>query len=250
MAGLTTRVAGGVLVCLLVMAANAAPRSDWVDALMRRDFSAIERLLPEQLDVDARTGDGRTALMLAAGEGRVDLMRALLARGGAAVNTTNDRGGTPLMYAATGGDPESVALLLAEGAAIDARARNGWTALMLAAVRGHDALVTLLLAHKADPNVADIYGWTALMRAVNADRAASVRALLANKRVDINAADDTGKTALHHAAAMGALDIVRALLAHGARPATRDRDGRTPYDIAIDAKHPEVAKALRQAPAG
>lgn len=235
-----------VVAFCLFSAASAAARSDWVAAVMQRDLPAIVRLLPRQVDVDERTEDGRTALMLAAGEGQPDLVRALLARR-AAVNATNQRGGTPLMYAATAGDAASLTLLLSNGAAVNARARNGWTALTLASARGFDRIVTTLLDRGADPNIADIYGWTPLMRAVHADHADAVHALLASTRVDVGATDDTGKTALHHAAAIGSVELVRALLARGASIRERDRDGRTAHDLAIDAKYAEVAKVLWQA---
>jgi len=228
--------------------ADTASRSNWVQALMQRDMSAIERLLVHQRDVDERTEDGRTALMLAAAEGDSNLVTVLLARG-AAVNATNLRGGTPLMYAATAGDEKSVGLLLARGAEINRRARNGWTALTLASARGAAPVVMQLLANGANPNIADIYGWTPLMRATQAGHVDVVKVLATATNMEINSTDDTGKTALHHAAEIGSRPIVDTLLAHGALTSIRDRDNRTAYDIARAADHANVASALRPPPA-
>jgi len=223
--------------------AQAKPASDWVTAIVKRDLDRIEQLLPDKNNVDEATADGRTALMLAAGEARHDLVQALVAHG-ATINLRNDRGGSALMYAASGGDERSVALLLGRGAEINARARNGWTALTLAAARGFDGIVAALLSHGADPNVPDIYGWTPLMRAVQAERPKAVTALLKDARTDVNVADENGQTALHHAAALNAPEIANALLASGAGRKTRDRDGRTPGDIARLAGHADLEKIL------
>jgi len=238
---LTTLV--GLILCCIPPGAPAAPASGWATAIAKRDLDGIERLLPTQKDVDERTEDGRTALMLAAGEANYVLVKALVARG-AAINAHNERGGTPLMYAASGGDDQSVELLLSRGAEVNARARNGWTALTLAAARGFDGIVGNLLAHGADPNVTDIYGWTPLMRAVQAERLNVVKVLLAEHRVDMNVADEYGQTALHHAAAENLSEIARLLLARGARRDAHDRAGRTPRDLAEAAGHKELAALL------
>lgn len=231
-----------IAVCLPVVVWAAT--SDWVTAIVKRDLDQIGQLLPHQEDVNETTVDGRTALMLAAGEARYELVSALVARG-AAINLRNDRGGSALMYAASGGDERSVALLLTRGADVNARARNGWTALTLASARGFDAIVTTLLAHGADPNTADIYGWTALMRAVQAERTKVVRALLRDPRVNLNAADENAQTALHHGVAQNAPEIVALLLAHGAKREALDRYGRTPAMIAQAGGHAALVELLR-----
>jgi ankyrin repeat protein len=101
-----------VLCGAVVATARAEPDHEWVTAIVQRDLDRIEELLPAVDDVDRCPDDRRTALMLAAGAARHDLLRALVARG-AAVNARNERGGTALMYAASAGDRESVELLLA-----------------------------------------------------------------------------------------------------------------------------------------
>ncbi|MFN2420649.1 MAG: ankyrin repeat domain-containing protein [Gemmatimonadota bacterium] len=51
-------------------------------------------------------------------------------------------------------------------------------------------------------------------------------------------------TALHQAADFGRLDAARILLARGAEPATRDRNGATPLHYAAREGHPAVAELL------
>jgi ankyrin repeat protein len=220
----------------------------WVQAIARRDLPALAQLLPQNKRIVNRAGpDGKTALMLAAGAARADLVRALLGAG-AEVNAVNARGGTALMYAATAGDPQTAGMLLSHGAAVNARAENGWTAVTLAAATGRASVVRQLLAAGADANIADLYGWTPLMRAVDSDRAGVVRVLLRNSSVRVNARDDQGETALHHAAARGSLEMARLLLAHGADARATDAAGRTPAIVAAGEGHAGLADFLGRQP--
>jgi ankyrin repeat protein len=226
-----------------VSAVWASLDEDWVRAVGKRDVAAIERLVKHGVDVNLSTADGKTALMLAAQQGRVDLIRALL-DAGATINLTNTRGGTALMYAAVVGDPATVKLLLLRGATINTQSSNGWTALMIAAVKGYDELVRLLLARGADPNLRDIYGWTPLMRAAYENRLTVVRALLASNATKVNVSNDNGATALHQAARRGHLQIVQLLIDHGADLEAKDLRERTPAMLARAQGHANVANMI------
>jgi ankyrin repeat protein len=221
--------------------AVADGRDEWERAIIQRDLSTIERLISRNTQyVNQATKDGKTALMLAAGAGREDLVRALLAAG-ANVISVNARGGTALMYAVTRGDPKTVAVLLSHGAKINTRAENGWTAVTLAAAKGYEAIVKQLLEAGADVNAADIYGWTPLMRAVDGDRAGVVRVLLDDESVRVNASDDQGETALHHAAARGSFEIAQLLIGRRADVHARDSAGRTPAMVATSEGYASLA---------
>ena len=152
---------------------------------LRKPAPEIARLLIERgADVNAQTGDLRgntahSALMVAADQGLVDVMRALLV-GGASVNARNSAGETALLLAAGGyreTQPEAVRLLLDAGAEVDARTHSGATALIRAASRKPEAL-PLLLERGADVNAATANGWTALMVAAELGHDAHVRRLL------------------------------------------------------------------------
>jgi hypothetical protein len=76
----------------------------------------------------------------AARKGRTADVGAMLAKG-AAVDSADKDGRTPLMLAARGGHAETAQLLLAKGAKPDLRDRQGWTAYGLAVIEGRDAVV-------------------------------------------------------------------------------------------------------------
>jgi len=129
-------------------------------------------------DVEARTPQDESPLMLAALKGLTELCRKLIARGA----DVNKPGWAPLHYAATKGHVEVIALLLEENAYIDAASPNGTTPLMMAAHYGTPAAVKLLLASGADPILKNDQGLTALDFAQSAGRTEMVELLAASIR--------------------------------------------------------------------
>lgn len=109
-------------------------------------------------DVDARTPQDESPLMLAALKGHLELVRLLLDRGA----DVNKPGWTPLHYAATGGGAELIELLLARHAYIDAESPNQSTPLMMAAMYGGPDSVQVLLDAGADPTIKNNLGLTAV----------------------------------------------------------------------------------------
>src|SRR6266566_3813262 len=108
---------------------------------------------------DRRSGDGFTALHLAAFFGQDDAVRLLLARGADPdAPGTGWMTGTPLNSAASAGRAATVDLLLEAGADPDAVQRGGWTPLHSAAHNGDARTVELLLAHGADSMAIDDEG--------------------------------------------------------------------------------------------
>ena len=74
-----------------------------------------------------------------------------------------------------------------------------------------------------------------------------------NHLVNVNQSwpgDGSGSTVLHRAAELGAPDeVVSALISRGALRSLRNAEGRTPYEIAVDAGQPDsVLELLRPAP--
>jgi ankyrin repeat protein len=122
-------------------------------------------------------------------------------------------GTTPLMRAAKNGDIAAMRLLLAKGADPARTQKNGTTALMLAAGVGRGQGVF----------AKDYATEEELLRGVE---------LLVERGVDVNAANDGGQTALH-IAAQASDRIVEFLVKHGASLDAKDKQDRTPLDVAL-----------------
>ena len=88
---------------------------------------------------------GATApLMIAAREGKADVVRALLSGSDVNVNITDTQGNTPLIEAARFGHNDVVRALIGRGADLKAKNKEGQTAFMLAVKNGHDDVVRIL----------------------------------------------------------------------------------------------------------
>jgi uncharacterized protein len=108
--------------------------------------------------VESRTAQDESPLMMAALKGHLDIAKKLIARG-ADVNKT---GWTPLHYAATNGHLDMIRMLLENHAYIDAESPNGTTPLMMASQYGSGPAVKLLLEEGADPTLKNKLGLSAI----------------------------------------------------------------------------------------
>ncbi|MGB6132531.1 MAG: ankyrin repeat domain-containing protein [Acidobacteriaceae bacterium] len=106
------------------------------------------------------SGDGWTALHLAAAFGGSEAVRLLLERGASVGAVSgNPQKNQPLHAAlALGQDTETIRLLLEAGADVNARQAGGFTPLHSAAAAGKGEAVALLLERRADPRLADDQG--------------------------------------------------------------------------------------------
>jgi len=131
------------------------------DAALNGQFETIEKLVGENINVNAADADGRTALMLASFNGHSGIV-ALLTNNGAVVDLVDGFGRTALHYASTGPFLPTVEFLLKKGAdpnLVDSE--EHFTPLMFAAAEGHIDVVQILLEYHADPAMKDIDGDTA-----------------------------------------------------------------------------------------
>ena len=101
------------------------------------------------------------------------------------VETADKAGQTPLMLAATQGNPEMVDILLSMGAHIDGTSKTGLTPLMLAARWGHLEVVMTLLNQKANCELYSPAGWNALHYAVHGHGTGDIIKILI-KHIDVD----------------------------------------------------------------
>lgn len=136
-------------------------------ALRDTSLKAAQTLIEwPKTNVETRTPQDESPLMMAALKGHTELVKKLIERN-ADVNKT---GWTPLHYAATNGHLSIIELLLENHAYIDAESPNGTTPLMMAAHYGSPAAVKLLLEAGADPSLKNQLGLTAIDFANRANR--------------------------------------------------------------------------------
>ena len=165
-----------------------------MEAARSRDTAAVQKLLKQGANANAKNKNGRTPLMEAASEGYTDTVRVLLANG-ADVNARDNVGWTALFWAAFSRRIETLRVLVSKGANVDAKDSEGRTALFWASSSGHADVVRALLDRRAHVNARDNYGWTALMSAVDLGQIDTTKVLI-EKGADVELRANDGSTAL------------------------------------------------------
>ena len=125
--------------------------NDWRLAVEAADLAAMDALLTAGADINARDQHGQTALMNAASDGQIEVVR-LLADRGADLNHRAKYGLTAVMLAVVRGHTEVVRILVEAGADLmpvgtGAPGFHGKTATDLARARGDAQLLELLNRH-------------------------------------------------------------------------------------------------------
>jgi ankyrin repeat protein len=242
-----------------------------VEAAKNRDRQAIRALIKQRVDVNARQGDGATALHWSVHWDDAEAVDLLL-RAGAAVNAANDYGATPLWLASGNGNATVVETLLRAGADPNAALGSGETPLMTASRSGNVAAVKSLLARGANANAAErLRGQTALMWAAAQQHPEVVqtlielgadvhaRSLVRTRRVnrgpdgtstslnpsrDLLDEEQGGYTPLLFAARQGSLESARLLVAGGANVSDVAPNGTSALVVATHSGHTAVAMFL------
>jgi uncharacterized protein len=225
--------------------------------------AALKLVGTKGTDVNATGPDGTTAIMYAAANDDVELVRALI-KAGANVKLKNQFGTSALTEASIIGSAPVIDALLKAGADPNFKNLSGETPIQAAARSGKVEAVKLLLAAGADINAKEGWGGqTALMWAAAQSQAEMVKFLASQKGINLN---DHGKinqwerkiiqeprpkdmnkggfTALHYAAREGCTACVANLLAAGADPDSEDPDRETPLLLALQNLHFDTAAVL------
>jgi len=217
---------------------------DLLNAARAGDAGKVKELL--QADprlLVARDPMGNTALIIAVNSGHDALAELLF-----------DAGVEPGLHeAAAIGDTERVRAALArDPGLLDSYSAEGFPALALAAHFGQLETVRLLLDLRADVNrVARHHLGVTPLHAALFGRQLEAARLLIDRGADVTLARGgtgwkrAGWTALHYAAGLGFDALVSPLLDRGADPSRVDEEGKTPFEVAIETNHHEIADTLR-----
>lgn len=230
--------------------ANAGPRRALLHAAAFGDLAGVASLLEAGASPNARSKDkrGRTALILAAQGGHVEVIRELVSRGarledrdksgntafnwasmrgqkesarvlldlGADVNTRNNTLVSPMLYAVGTRNKAMVRLIAEAKPDMDTETRDNKMTPLLLAIEHRDVEMTrLVIAAGANVNKRNADGFSPLMAAAEKSDPA-ITALLLNAGAEANVRDNKGRTALTLAQKVGNQAIVEALLAAGA----------------------------------
>jgi hypothetical protein len=166
---------------------------------------------------------------------------------------------TELIRAVRDGQSKRADKLLQKNADINTPDNYGWTPLMYAVFRSDGVLVEKLISHGADINAQDQDGVTPLIAAImftpqpfmvpflsaSQKQAVGIAPFLIEKGADPNRADKEGHTPLIYAVIGSQEQIINALVRKGANPNQADSLGRTPLFFM---ENPEYARAW--SPAG
>ncbi|MEI8054813.1 MAG: ankyrin repeat domain-containing protein, partial [bacterium] len=211
-------------------------------------LDTVKALLQNQnVDVNKHTKDGATALIFAAQNGYLDIVNTLLKNQKVEIDKPANNGATALILAASNNHPDIVEALLQNSRTVTINKQNinGTTALMYAAQKGYlDIVNTLLKNQKVEIDKPANNGATALILAALNGHLDIVNALLKNQNVDIDKQANDGATALIVAAQNGHLDIVNTLLENGADPHKKNKNGKTALELSIESNHLDVAKTI------
>jgi ankyrin repeat protein len=222
-------LAGTFSMVLMMIGGVRAAAADvpLVEAARNQDQQQVRALLNQRTDVNARAGDGSTALLWAAHWNDIETAN-LLIRAGADPNAANDLRMTPLSQACLNGSAPFVGLLLKAGANPTTPVATGVPPIMTCAKSGSADAVEMLLARGAGVNATEpAQNQTALMWAA-AEHHPAVVGMLIDAKADLRAHTKNGFTALHFAAREGDIESARQLLAAGVNIDIRSQPAPSP----------------------
>ncbi|CAM9171921.1 unnamed protein product [Choristocarpus tenellus] len=236
-------------------------RTAIMHAAMFDQLGCLQFLVDSGARLDAGDTSELTPLMLAAGRGHENCLRALLdVTPRADLDAADSLGCTAVHHACSAGEADALALIAACGANLNLPSGplevpgglgggSGLHPAHLAVVRGSSRCLEELSAWGADLEAKDGNGNTVLLLAVDHASQACVDHLLfgspgGRPLVAVDRTGPLGRSPLHAASRRGRLALVMALLKAGADPAARDWAGATPLHLAAQFGHVWALEAL------
>ncbi|KAK3109113.1 hypothetical protein FSP39_023321 [Pinctada imbricata] len=198
-------------------------------------------------DVNFVDKDGVIPLFIAAENGFPHIVFSLLDKGADPLKSRLTDGATPLLISAERGHLEVVKILLeVKGIGIGINCVNvqNSTPLLLATLNNNTKVCECLLDHGADVNTSNQNGYDPILVASRNGNTKLIHLYL-RKGANINSlAIPDHNTPLHLAAMMGNKSATKYLLANGADPELKNKEGLTPYVVATYRKQKEIEDVL------
>jgi ankyrin repeat protein len=232
------------------------------------DLRKVRLLVQKGANANARSEGGKMPLLLAAYYSRSAETVKFLLENGADLRAKDNRGAGVLLFAAEGGDLDTIRLLLDKGIDVNAgtagefdeirfgnlgpppgfEPARGVTALMVTAFSNDAAAARLLLDRGAVVNAKASDGLTALLACANRGGGELIKTLV-EKGADVNVVDTQGRTPLILMAAGDYTEpeTIRLLLDKGASVNVKGKDGRNALAWALQRGDTPVVKLLMDA---
>lgn len=188
----------------------------------------VWELIKIGVNIHEQNLDGKNAYIAACINGHIDVIGLLLSKG-ANIHCPDYKGANALMHASAEGHLSTVKLLIQLGTYVHYRSFEGLNALSYAVGAGHLEIVELLMSEKASIYEKDKSGNTSLTAACAYGKLNVAKKLIEHFPKDyINEPNYNGQTCLMHAARRGQSKVVKFLVKMGADVITPDNDGITP----------------------
>uniref|UniRef100_A0A8D0CN52 E3 ubiquitin-protein ligase MIB2 n=1 Tax=Sander lucioperca TaxID=283035 RepID=A0A8D0CN52_SANLU len=187
---------------------------------------------------------GKTALQVAAHQGHMEVVKALL-QANSSIEVKDEDGDTALHYTAFGNQAEITRLLLNKGANVNLLNNSMCTALHIAVNKGFTDVVRVLTEHSADVNLQDSYGDTPLHDAIAKDFRNIIEIMVLVPNIDFTQQNHRGFNLLHHAALKGNKLATEKILARARQLVdVKKEDGFSALHLASLNNHRDVAEIL------
>uniref|UniRef100_A0A8D3A7A2 E3 ubiquitin-protein ligase MIB2 n=1 Tax=Scophthalmus maximus TaxID=52904 RepID=A0A8D3A7A2_SCOMX len=196
---------------------------------------------PDKVDIK---NQGKTALQVAAHQGHMEVVKALL-QANSSIEVKDEDGDTALHYTAFGNQAEIARLLLSKGANVNLLNNSMCTPLHIAVNKGFTDVVRVLTEHSADVNLQDSYGDTPLHDAIAKDFRNVIEILVVVPNIDFTQQNHRGFNLLHHAALKGNKLATEKILGRARQLVdVKKEDGFSALHLAALNNHREVAEIL------
>jgi uncharacterized protein len=203
----------------------------------------IRLLFHAKAKVESTDKKGNSPIMVAASLGRTDTVQVLFDLG-ADINCKNTDGWSAIFHASANGHTQTIAKLHSMGALLESDQEDE-SLITVAAAGGHTSSVLALHELGVDIHKCSANGRTSIMTAAIGGHMSTIQALC-NLKADVNAKMPSGWTAVFLAAIGGQVDTIRTLHSLGADIAAKSEEGDTAVMLAALKGYTKAVQVLQE----